>query len=254
MSPASKLKQMFSPTGLSGVLKSLLPFSAIVYVAYVTGRNHWAQIMEASLIGFGALVRLIGSLLFEIGWKAGMVMLLWAGIDYFLTWRKMETDLKMSNQDVRDELKDTEGNPAIKGRMRRLRRRMRNRQMLKDVPKATVVVTNPTHFAVAIQYEPHMAAPIVLAKGRDFLAEKIKDLARWNQIPILENKPLAQALFRLVEVGQTIPAALYAAVAEILAFVFHAQARARSAASRTHARLPRPAVNPPAYAGSGVTP
>ena len=108
--------------------------------------------------------------------------------------------------------------------------------MLRDTEKASVVITNPTHYAVALRYEMEMAAPIVVAKGRDFLAQEIKEVARWHGIPILENRPLAQALYKTVEVGQPIPGALYAAVAEILAFVFRAQARARQQAKEGQAR------------------
>jgi len=136
----------------------------------------------------------------------------------------------MSRQEVRDELKQNEGNPAVKGRIRRLQRQMRRRQMLRDTEKASVVITNPTHFAVALQYTMDMEAPIVIAKGRDFLAQEIKEVARWHNIPIMENPPLAQALYKTVEVGQAIPSALYTAVAEILAFVFRAQAMARQQA------------------------
>jgi flagellar biosynthetic protein FlhB len=168
--------------------------------------------------------------MWELVWKSGLVLVSWAGIDYLLVWQKLEGDLKMSRQDLKDELKQTEGNPAIKGRIRRLQRSLRRRQMLRETEKASVVITNPTHFAVALQYEMEMEAPVVIAKGRDFLAQEIKEVARWHGIPVLENPPLAQALYRTVEVGQPIPAALYAAVAEILAFVFRAQARARQQA------------------------
>jgi flagellar biosynthetic protein FlhB len=157
-------------------------------------------------------------------------------VDYLLVWQKLEGDLKMSRQDMKDEHKQSEGNPAIKGRIRRLQRSMRRRQMLRDTEKASVVITNPTHFAIALRYEMAMEAPIVIAKGRDHLAQEIKEVARWHGIPVLENPPLAQALYRTVEVGRPIPAALYAAVAEILAFVFRAQARARQQAKESQAR------------------
>jgi flagellar biosynthetic protein FlhB len=172
----------------------------------------------------------------ELVWKSGLVLVGWAGVDYLLVWQKNESDLKMSRQDMKDEAKQTEGNPANKGRIRRLQRSLRRRQMLRDTEKASVVITNPTHYAVALRYEMEMAAPIVVAKGRDFLAQEIKEVARWHGIPILENRPLAQALYKTVEVGQPIPGALYAAVAEILAFVFRAQARARQQAKEGQAR------------------
>jgi flagellar biosynthetic protein FlhB len=229
-SPAGKLKQMFSLTGLSGILKSLIPFSIIAWIGYSTINAQWPTMLQASQFPPRIFAGFLLSTMWGLCWKAGLVLVGWAGVDYLLVWQKHEGDLKMSRQDLRDELKQTEGNPAIKGRIRRIQRSMRRRQMLRDTKKASVVITNPTHYAVALLYEMDMAAPIVVAKGRDFLAQEIKEVARWHDIPILENPPLAQSLFRTVEVGQQIPAALYAAVAEILAFVFRAQAQARQQA------------------------
>jgi flagellar biosynthetic protein FlhB len=236
MNPAGKLKQMFSLAGLSGILKSLLPFGIIVWIGYATISKHWGTVIHASELGVRAFAGFIVSVMGELVWKSGLVLVGWAGIDYLLVWQKNESDLKMSRQDMKDEAKQTEGNPAIKGRIRRLQRSLRRRQMLRDTEKASVVITNPTHYAVALRYEMEMAAPIVVAKGRDFLAQEIKEVARWHGIPILENRPLAQALYKTVEVGQPIPGALYAAVAEILAFVFRAQARARQQAKEGQAR------------------
>ncbi len=227
MNPAGKLKQMFSLAGLSGILKSLLPFGVIVWIGVSTISKHWDTVVHASDLGVRAYVSFLVSTMGELIWKSGLVLLSWAAIDYLLVWQKLESDLKMSRQDMKDEAKQTEGNPAIKGRIRRLQRSLRRRQMLRDTEKASVVITNPTHFAVALRYEMEMEAPVVVAKGRDLLAQEIKEVARWHGITVIENPPLAQALYRSVEVGGPIPAALYAAVAEILAFIFRAQARAR---------------------------
>jgi flagellar biosynthetic protein FlhB len=142
---------------------------------------------------------------------------------------KMNSDMKMTKQEVREEHKESDGNPVIKQRIHRLRRAMRRRQALKAAATATVVVTNPTHYAVALRYELEMPAPIVVAKGQNLLAEKIKQLARDSGIMLVENKPLAQALYKSVEVGDSIPAKLYQAVAEILAMVFRAEAEVRKA-------------------------
>ena len=229
MSPAAKLKQMFSLAGLSGLLKSLLPFGAILWIGVSTITKHWETVIRASDLGVRAYAGFLAGVMGELVWKSGLILLAWSAVDYLLVRQKLEGDLKMSRQDLRDELKQTEGNPATKGRIRRLQRSLRRRQMLRDTEKASVVITNPTHFAVALRYEMTMEAPIVVAKGRDFLAQEIKEVARWHEIPVLENPPLAQALYRTVEVGQPIPGALYAAVAEILAFVFRAQAQARQA-------------------------
>jgi flagellar biosynthetic protein FlhB len=236
MNPAGKLKQMFSLAGLSGILKSLLPFGIIVWIGVATVTKHWESVVHTSELGVRAYTSFLVGVMGELVWKSGLVLVAWAGVDYLLVWQKLEGDLKMSRQDMKDEHKQSEGNPAIKGRIRRLQRSMRRRQMLRDTEKASVVITNPTHFAIALRYEMAMEAPIVIAKGRDHLAQEIKEVARWHGIPVLENPPLAQALYRTVEVGRPIPAALYAAVAEILAFVFRAQARARQQAKESQAR------------------
>jgi flagellar biosynthetic protein FlhB len=236
LNPASKLKQMFSLTGLSAILKSLLPFGVIIWVGYSTVSSHWPTIVHASDFSARSYTSFLLGAMWELCWKSGLVLLSWSAVDYLLVRQKLESDLKMSRQEMRDELKQTDGNPAVKGRIRRLQRQLRRRQMLKDTEKASVVITNPTHFAVALRYTMDMEAPIVVAKGKDFLAQEIREVARWHNITILENPPLAQALYHTVEVGSAIPSALYTAVAEILAFVFRAQAQARQQAARAPAR------------------
>ena len=225
--PASKIGQMFSPMGLSNVLKSLLPFAVIAWIGEDCIAKHWSAIVRASSFDTRDLAAVLGSMIVEFGWKACVVLLVWAGVEYGLTWKKMEGDLKMSKQEVKEEHKQTEGNPMIKGRIRRLRRRMRKRQALAAARTATVVVTNPTHYAVALRYAPDMEAPVVVAKGMNLLAQEIKGLAAEHGIPVLENKPLAQGLYKAVEVGEAIPSALYQAVADILVIVFRAQAEVR---------------------------
>ncbi len=227
--PVSKLGQLFSPVGLSNLLKSLLPFGAILWLAVNSIRANWETMVHASSLGLRVFAGFVGSIVFALTWKAGLVLLLWAAIDYSLTVMKMSSDMKMTKQEVRDEYKESDGNPVIKSRIRGLQRAMRRRQALKAAATATVVVTNPTHYAIALRYETDMPAPVVVAKGRDLLAEKIKQLARDNGIMLVENKSLAQALYKSVEVGDSIPAKLYQAVAEILAMVFRAEAEVRKA-------------------------
>jgi flagellar biosynthesis protein FlhB len=225
--PASKLGQIFSPVGLSNLLKSLLPFGAILWITVNTVRAHWETMTHASSLGLRPFTSLEGSMVLELAWKSGLVLLAWSAVDYILTLKKMDSDMKMTKQEVRQEYKETDGNPVIKSRIRQLQRSMRKKQSLQAAATATVVVTNPTHYAIALRYLADMPAPIVVAKGRNLLAEKIKQLARENGIMLVENKPLAQALYKSVEVGDSIPAKLYQAVAEILALVFRAQAEVR---------------------------
>lgn len=232
LNPATKLQSMFSISGMAGLLKSLLPFSAMLYICFAVVSSHWTTIVEASTLSFRAYGIFLSSMCIELLWKCGMVLAAWAAADYFLTWRKMENDLKMSKQEIKEEFKESDGNPAIKGKIRRLQRQSRRKKMTKNVETATVVVTNPTHFAVALKYELNMEAPVVVAKGQGLIALEIKELARWSGVPMVENRPLAQALYRSVEVDSPIPAKLYAAVADILAFVFRARAEAARAAAR----------------------
>ncbi len=227
MSPGARVKQMFSLAALSNSLKSLLPFAAIAWVAYSCMQSHWGAILTCSYIGPKGFANLLSGMLWELCWKSLLILLAWSGVDYLLLWLKSEGDLKMSRQEIREEMKQSDGDPANRARIRKLQRQSRRRQMVKAAEKATVVITNPTHYAVALRYEVDMAAPIVVAKGLDLLAEKIKEIARNRDIPIMENRPLAQALYKGAEVGDAIPSALYHAVAEILVLVYRAQAEVR---------------------------
>jgi flagellar biosynthetic protein FlhB len=165
---------------------------------------------------------------FELAWKSALVLLAWAVVDFFLERQHLEGELRMSRQELKDDYKETEGNPLIKGRIRRLRRQTLRRRMLEDAKRASVVITNPNEFAIALEYKPGMAAPMVIAKGRNLLAQQIKQVARWHGIPMIENPPLAHALYRATEIGQYIPPKLYRAVAAILAAIHRAEKRAQA--------------------------
>ena len=245
LNPADRVKQMFSPTALSTILKSLLPFTAIAWIGAATIHAHWTDILGSAYVDARRFASLISGILIQIIWKSGLVLLIWSGVDYLLLWWKSEGDLKMSRQDLKDELKQTDGNPQNKARIRRIQRQSRRKQMLKAAETATVVITNPTHYAVALRYEPAMAAPIVVAKGLDNLAAKIKEIAWKHDIPVMENRPLAQALYKSVEVGDPIPSALYHAVAEILVMIYKAQSEVRNRqAHRGGPVAQRPNVRP----------
>jgi flagellar biosynthesis protein FlhB len=225
LSPASRMGQLFSLSAVSHLLKALLPTAIIVWFAIGQMSRDWMRVpwlMHASASG---LVGFTASHMFELAWKGALVLLLWSAADYLLERQRHENQLKMSKQDLRDEFKETEGNPASKMRMRRLQRQARRRHMLKDVERAAVVITNPTEFAIALEFRMEMDAPVVVAKGRNLLAAQIREVALWHGIPLVENPPLAHALYRAVEIGQAIPPKLYAVVAEILAAIWRAQAR-----------------------------
>jgi flagellar biosynthesis protein FlhB len=235
LNPASRLGQLFSLSAVSRMLKTLLPTAAIVALAFSQLSRDWLR-LPILLHGTGSgLLAFTTGHMFELAWKSALVLLVWSAADYLIERQRHENELKMSRQDLRDEFKETEGNPAIKQRVRRLQRQARRRRMLKDVERAAVVITNPTEFAIALEFNMQMEAPVVVAKGRNLLAAQIREVALWHGIPLVENPPLAHALYRTVEVGQTIPPKLYAVVAEILAAIWRAQARAGQNTAQTAA-------------------
>ena len=167
-------------------------------------------------------IALCGDVIIGAGLKISLVYLVVGIADFIYQKYRFNEEMKMTKQEVKDEYKNTEGNPEVKGRQRQRMREASRRRMMQDVPKADVVITNPTHLAVAIKYEPEVhKAPVVLAKGEDYLAQKIREAARENHIEIVENKPLARMLYANVEIGNEIPPELYQAVAEILAMVYN---------------------------------
>ncbi len=234
--PANRFKQIFSLQSLSALGKSLVPFAAILVLGIHALRDHWAELVHASEIDVRSLISVITSAAFSVAWKAGLVLLVWAAVDYGLLWRQNEAQLRMSREEIKQEHKQTDGNPHTKQQVRKIQRAMRKRRSLQAAATATIVVTNPTHYAVALKYDPGMAAPEVVAKGTDLLAQKIKQIASDNGITVMENKPLAQALYKSVEVGDTIPAQLYQAVAEVLVVVFRAQAELREQENKRRAK------------------
>ena len=233
LNPASRLGQLFSLSAVSRMLKTLLPTVAIVALAISLLARDWTRLPMLLHGTGGGLLAFTTGHMFELAWKAALVLLVWSAADYLLERQRHENELKMSRQDLRDEFKETEGNPAVKQRIRRLQRQARRRRMLKDVERAAVVITNPTEFAIALEFNMQMEAPVVVAKGRNLLAAQIREVALWHGIPLVENPPLAHALYRTVEVGQAIPPKLYAVVAEILAAIWRAQARAAQATTQT---------------------
>ena len=234
--PASKLGQIFSINALNNLLRSLIPFAAILWISLTGLRAQWTAVVHASSMDVSGFISLLREIAFGITWKSCLVLLAWSGVDYLFTWFKLQGDLKMTKQEIKEEYKEMEGNPAIKRRLRQIQLQLRKSRSLKEASTATVIVTNPTHFAVALRYAPEMEAPIVVAKGRDLLAQEIKQIGRDHGIAIVENKPLARALYRSVEVGDAIPGKLYQVVAELLASVFRAEAELRRRDAERRAR------------------
>ena len=222
INPLSNIKNLFSLRALARLGKSLIPV-ALLAVFVVQRISRQLAIPAFSTTRIEAIGADAYGLLLATAW----LLFGWSAIDFLVEWQSRESRLKMSKQDLRDEFKETEGNPQIRSRIRGLQRQMRRRQVKNDVSKAAVVLTNPTHFAVALSFDfTTMEAPKVLAKGRNLLAEEIKAEARWAGVPIVENPPLARSLYRCVEVGKAIPAELYAAVAAILAYLYRQRVEA----------------------------
>ncbi|MDN5330930.1 MAG: flagellar biosynthesis protein FlhB [Tepidanaerobacteraceae bacterium] len=221
INPAEGFKRIFSKKGLVEFAKSVIKLTLIIYVFY----NAFYELRETAAfmleMTFGESIGYFLNLIFKVGLKTSIALLGFSIFDYAYQWYEYEKSLMMSKEDIKEEFKEVEGNPQIKSRIRQAQRQVLRRRMIHDVKKADVVITNPTHIAVALGYDASIHdAPVVLAKGMGFIAEKIKEMAEKEDIPIVENKPLAQTLYKSVEVGEVIPEKLYNAVAEILAYVY----------------------------------
>ncbi|MCX6621250.1 MAG: EscU/YscU/HrcU family type III secretion system export apparatus switch protein [Acidobacteria bacterium] len=220
LNPMRKLKEL-PRQNVPAFFQALILLPVFLYAVYAVASDHLAQFLVLPLMGFEAGVKTVGVAMEQLLWKAAFVIFLFGCVDLARQLRRHTGDMKRSKQEVRDEMKEMEGDPQIKARIRRIQRDLLRRQMMKEVAKATAVIVNPTHYAVAIRYQlDSMAAPKVVAKGKNYLAARIRQRAIENQVPIVENPPLARALYQSVEVGQDIPAHLYRAVAEILAYIY----------------------------------
>lgn len=232
LNPIAGLQRMWSPRILVELLKAAVKLSVVAFVAYqVIREREWmlAGLQTASAQGALAIV---GSIALEIAQKCGVALLVMAAADYVYQRRSVESSLKMTKEEVREEAKQAEGNPQVKGKLRSLQRQLARSRMMQAVPHADVVVTNPTHYAVALEYKPpSMQAPVVVAKGQNLIAEQIKRVAREHGVPVVENPPLARALHSSVEIGDAIPPAMYQAVAEVLAFIYRLREQHSSAGS-----------------------
>ncbi|MBI5086272.1 MAG: EscU/YscU/HrcU family type III secretion system export apparatus switch protein [Acidobacteria bacterium] len=193
----------------------------LLLVCWMVIQGNLQRLLRLPLLPLEASVAVVGACLSDLVWKAAIAIGAWGVIDLFRQRHRYTRDLRMTKQEIREEVKQAEGNPEIRMKIRRLRRELLRRRMMAEVPKATAVIVNPTHFAVALKYElSSMTAPRVVAKGKNYLALRIREKALAHQVPVIENPPLAQALYKQVETGQEIPPALYRAVAEVLAYVF----------------------------------
>jgi flagellar biosynthetic protein FlhB len=217
LNPVTNLSNLFSLRSATRLVKSLVPAAVMVVLGWGALKALMVPMPVMSLLRLPTTFSAAYGLALDAAW----VTLAWSGLDYAIEWRSWNQRLKMSKQELRDEMRDAMGNPQIKGKIRQIQRAMRKRKVKADMSRASVVITNPTHYAVALEFSfETMSAPTVLAKGRDLLAAEIREEARWAGIPTIENPPLARSLYKMVEPGQSIPFELYAAVAGILAYLY----------------------------------
>ena len=221
MDPIKGMKRIVSPQSIFELLKAIMKVGFITYLAIVTVKDKLRLIYSLYDISLNTALAAIGDVVIDLGIKVSMWYMIIAAIDFIYQKFKFQKDMKMSKQEVKDEYKNAEGDPKVKSQQKQRMRQASQRRMMQSIPTADVVITNPTHFAVALKYDADSGkAPVVVAKGEDFLAKRIKEIAKENKVEIVENKPLARMLYHNVEIGEEIPPELYQAVAEVLAFVY----------------------------------
>ena len=226
INPISGMKRLFSKDKIVDLLKSIAKVAVLAYVVYSYLKDQWPLIFKMYSYTLPQAIAVIGDTVISVGIRISVFFALIAMFDLFYQKWKFHQDMMMSKQEVKDEYKNSEGDPKVKSQQKQRMQQASQRRMMQDLPNADVVITNPTHLAVAIRYDKDAhEAPVVVAKGADYLAQKIKDVARQNSVEIVENKPLARMLYHNVEIGAEIPPELYQMVAEVLAYVYSLQGR-----------------------------
>ncbi|MCJ8501294.1 flagellar biosynthesis protein FlhB [Desulfatitalea alkaliphila] len=220
LNPIEGIKRLLSLRSLIELFKSVFKVLIIGSVAFAVVRRELELIPAMVELSIPAVLAYVGGVALKMGFFTCLVLIILAALDYVFQRWQHERDLRMTKQEVKDEHKQSEGDPLVRSRIRSAQREMAQRRMMSQVPDATVVITNPTHLAIAIKFERSMPAPMVVAKGAGHVAQKIKEIAAENNIPVIEEKPLARTLYKSVEIDQYIPVDLYKAVAEILAYVY----------------------------------
>lgn len=221
INPLEGFKRIFSKRSLVELVKAILKIIIISYISYLLIKNSINWLTNSSTSSPVATANILAKLVQKLVLQTGCLLLVLAGLDYFYQRWEFEQGIKMSKQEIKEEYKQTEGDPQIKSKIKEMQRQIAMRRMMQAVPKADVIITNPTHYAVALEYDgTTMDAPRVIAKGQNLIAEQIKKIGNQHNVPKVENKHLAQTLYKTVEIGQFIPPELYQTVAEVLAFVY----------------------------------
>lgn len=221
LDPIKGAKRIFSMRAIVELVKSTLKISIVGFVAFTVLWNRMDEMMVLAHVPVGDALVLLADITVQIGLYAAIALFFISILDYMYQKYDFEKNIRMSKQDIKDEYKNSEGDPLIKSKIKQKQRQMAMQRMMQEVPNADVVITNPTHYAIALQYDEHKSdAPFVVAKGVDFVAQKIKYVAKENEVVMVENRPLARALYDQTEVGQAIPEEFFKAIAELLAFVY----------------------------------
>ncbi len=228
LNPLTGVKRVFSLRSLVEGIKSLFKVTMVLLVLYMVLRNDIAVLPSLVNAPVGEVLTYVGGVVLRLLGSIALLMGVVAGLDYFFQRWEMEKKMRMTKQEIKEEHKSREGDPLIKARIRRIQREMATKRMMDAVPTADVIITNPTHISVALKYNPEKyAAPLLVAAGQDHMAFKIRELAKENGVPIVENKPLARTIYKTLKVGQVIPRELFQAVAEVLAYVFRLRRQAK---------------------------
>lgn len=232
LNPLPGFQRLVSGAGMVETLKAIVKIAIVASVAYSTIANGYPVLLQAIRQDTTAALATVGDILYRVALRISLFLLVLSALDYFYQRYQFEKQNRMTKQEVKEEAKQQDSNPMFRSRIRARQRQMARQRMLSDVPGADVILTNPTHFAVALKYDgAAMGAPRVVAKGADIVAQRIRAIAEESGVPIVENPPLTRAIFRAVDVGDEIPGEFYAAVAEVLAYVYQINAR----------RMPQPA-------------
>ncbi|MDQ8733344.1 flagellar biosynthesis protein FlhB [Paenibacillus sp. LHD-38] len=229
INPLNGFKQIFSARTVVEFLKSVLKLLIVAVLVFLTISKDWDRILVLASLPIQQIFTFTAGLTVKLGIEIGAVLTALALADFFYQTYEHNKSLRMSKQDIKDEYKKSEGDPLIKGKIRERQRRMAMQRMMQEVPKADVIITNPTHFAIALKYDAtKMEAPKIIAKGMDHVALRIREIAKENGVVTMENKPLARALYERAEIGDVIPPDLFQAVAEVLAYVYKMKGRVKS--------------------------
>lgn len=226
LDPIKGFSRLFSLRSLVELFKSIVKLSIVGFIIYSTLSSQITNLDQLMQMAPVDMLDFVGGLVLSVFWKVGIWLLALGLLDFFYQRFDYEKSLRMTKQEVKDEMKNIEGNPLIKGKIKERQRMLAMRRMMQDVPKADVIITNPTHFAIALKYDANtMQAPQVIAKGIDEVAQRIKQVGRESGVVLVENRPLAQSLYRAVEIGSWVPTELFQAVAEVLAYVYRLKRR-----------------------------